>query len=491
MSQLSNQLDYKKESFIHPTYKLNKILPQSGSQSVTINTGGNDTMFEIPVKAFNLARSLLCFTIAPSVNAGAYYYAYKDVLTPIRQLQLYTRSGIYLCDLNEVPNFTKVTLKPETSLEEFLTYDNGVDAGAAATKGTARYFAPNNAASAANQRPQDSSAASKGYIEPQYVEPGTNVVASPVYQIVYPLGTLKNTIFALDKDIWANEILILRIVWNQANRIIYNGGNVAVPTTGVTVYAGGMNVTNLTLYLAVETNPEITNQLRSQVAGGGINILIPYVYTYKTNLGPSASQTVSLRFNRGHGIRLSKIYHSVFNNNETVSTGVDSVGGNPFTIASAYDNDNRAVIAGGVNALTNRSKVQVFYTMLDNERLQEFNLTCANNDDYMLLKDKIKGSVISSSDMFYYNWFWLEDFTGMEDRSAEPKNKDNLEVGLDLSIERKWDFYGQQMNNTAATVNNILNSTIAANTNNGQYNHYSFAITQKTLTISPNGITVL
>ena len=114
MSQLSNQLDYKKETFIHPTYKLNKILPQSGSQTVTINTGGNDTIFEIPAsKAFNLARSLLCFNIAP-LTAGAYYYAYKDVFTPIRQLQLYTRGGIYLCDLNELPNYSKFVKSRDT-----------------------------------------------------------------------------------------------------------------------------------------------------------------------------------------------------------------------------------------------------------------------------------------------------------------------------------------------------------------------------------------
>jgi hypothetical protein len=491
MSEVSNQLDYKKETYIHPSYRLNKILPQAGSQSVTINTGGNDTMFEIPVKAFNLARSLLCFNIEPAANGAAYYYAYKDVFTPIRQMQLYTRSGIYLCDLNELPNFTKVTLKPETRFEEYITYDSFVNAGAGAYNGAGRYLTPINTIAAANQRPQDSSAVSRSYTEPQYIEVGTNTSQSPAYQIVYPLGTLKNTIYALDKDIYANEILILRIIWNQANRIIYNGTNNGNPSTAVTVFAGSMNITNLTLYLAVETNQEIVNQLRTQVASGGVNILIPYVYTYKTNLGPSASQTVSLRFNRGHGIRLCKIYHSVFNNNETVSTGRDNAAGNPFTIASAYDNDNRAVIAGGVNALTDRSKVRVFYTMLDNERIQEFNLTCANNDDYMMLKDKLKGSVIASSDMFYYNWFWLEDFTGISDKSKEPENKDNLEVGLDLSVERKWDFYGQQMNNTVATAANILNSTIVANTSNGQYNHYSFAITQKMLTISPSGITVI
>jgi hypothetical protein len=130
--------------------------------------------------------------------------------------------------------------------------------------------------------------------------------------------------------------------------------------------------------------------------------------------------------------------------------------------------------------------------MLDNERLQEFNLVCADYDDYMLLKDKLKGSVIQSADMFYYNWFWIEDFTGMEDKTKEPKNSENLEVGLDLSIERKWDFYAQQVNTVAVgDADTIANSVNAANSNGGQYNHYSFAVTQKMLTISSSGITVI
>ena len=83
MSQISNQLDYKKEVFIHPSYRLNKILSQSGSQSTAINTGRNDTMFELPGKAFNLFRSVLSFNIAPSANGAAYLYPYKDGFSPM------------------------------------------------------------------------------------------------------------------------------------------------------------------------------------------------------------------------------------------------------------------------------------------------------------------------------------------------------------------------------------------------------------------------
>jgi len=239
--------------------------------------------------------------------------------------------------------------------------------------------------------------------------------------------------------------------------------------------------------------------LRSRILTGGMSVLIPYVYQYKTNISNASSQTVTLRFNRGNGSRLKKIYHSVFNNNETVSTGLVTTAGNQRVIPTGYDNDNRAVIYGGWNGannnagnVTNRSKVQVFYTMLDNERLQEFNLVCADYDDYMLLKDRLKGSVIQSADMFYYNWFWMEDFSGLEDKTIEPANSEVLESGLDLSVERKWDFYAQQVNSVAAgDADTELNSVNAANSNGGSYNHYTFAITQKTLTVSSAGITVI
>jgi hypothetical protein len=122
--QMSTQIDYKKETYLHPSYRLNRILPQVGSQNVTILPGGGvDTIFEIPTKTFNLARSVLEFTISPAAVGAAYISAYKDCLTPIRQIQLYTRAGIYLCDLDNLPNYTKIVWKSEIPIQEYLDYD--------------------------------------------------------------------------------------------------------------------------------------------------------------------------------------------------------------------------------------------------------------------------------------------------------------------------------------------------------------------------------
>jgi hypothetical protein len=113
--------------------------------------------------------------------------------------------------------------------------------------------------------------------------------------------------------------------------------------------------------------------------------------------------------------------------------------------------------------------------MLDNERSQEYNLNTATYDDYLLLRDKLKGSVIQSSDMFYHNWVWIEDWTGFVDKTIEPRNIQNIETGLDLTTERKWDFYALQVNNGTAAA----------------YNTYTFAVTQKMLTVTSSGITVI
>jgi len=173
----------------------------------------------------------------------------------------------------------------------------------------------------------------------------------------------------------------------------------------------GIAVTNLIFYLAMEQNESINQQIMSQVSSSGLNVMIPYTYMYKYNPGTVTSATVTIRVSRANGIRLQKIYLSTFNNVESSNTAVDC--------------SNTAVGTNNVSA-----KVLTFYTAMDNNRLQDINVNCANMEDYMMLYDKIKGSVIQSSDMYRYNWFWLEDFTGAENKVHDDYS--NLEAGLDL-----------------------------------------------------------
>jgi hypothetical protein len=458
-TQSSTQLDYKKTQFVHPNYRMSKLLPQSGGQTVAISSaGGQETIFEIPVKAFNLARSFVSFVVTPTGLAANYNWSFVDCFNPFRQLQLYTRSGIYLCDLNEVGNYTKVMWKPEIKLEEFLDYDYLGNA-TVYTESNGRYLCRNNtlqnSATSTLLAPYglrfNNSNSNIAYTEPKYLEPGSALnTADPVLSVSIPFSAFKNTAFAYDKDLWLNEIIVCRIVWQGTPKMMFNGTSVTNPTAGAAAFTGNINISNLTMYLAVEKNQDIVNSLQALVAAQGLQTLIPYVYTYKYNTGNATSYSVSYRFNRGHGMKLLKVYHSAFNNTESANT--------------AYDHDNKGT-----------SKVNQFYTMLDNERSQEYNLNTATYDDYLLLRDKLKGSVIQSSDMFYHNWVWIEDWTGFVDKTIEPRNIQNIETGLDLTTERKWDFYALQVNNGTAAA----------------YNTYTFAVTQKMLTVTSSGITVI
>ena len=118
--------------------------------------------------------------------------------------------------------------------------------------------------------------------------------------------------------IYFGEIIILRLVWSPSTKIAYS--NVSAANNNLndapTAMAASVSITNLALYLATEKNQEIVNQLRSQIASSGFTLLIPYVYTYKNSFATGQSQNVSLRFNRGHGMQLIKIYHAIFNGTE-------------------------------------------------------------------------------------------------------------------------------------------------------------------------------
>ena len=176
----------------------------------------------------------------------------------------------------------------------------------------------------------------------------------------------------------------------------------------------------------------------------GLGVLIPYVYNNKINLTGN-SQTITLRYNRVHGVRLKKIYHGVYNNTESANT--------------MYTHSN---LAGSV--------ISNFYTMLDNIRRSQFNIDCTTGEDYLVLKNKLKGSCLIDYTAFAYEWAILEDYTNAKPRDELPMKPDleNLIVGESLDTERKINIY--------------------LTTTGGQYNHYSFAITEKLLTVSASGI---
>lgn len=452
MSVIDHSLDYSKYAYTHGSYQLTKIMQQTGGQTSSLTaTGGQDSIFEIPAKVFNLARSNLSFTLTPTAAGGtSYNWLYADGLTMIRQLQLYTRTGIYLVDINDVDRYTNMVMRRENKLEDVLTWDkiDGVFSG----------LSPSNVIADANIRPNSTavpgtagfSGGKTNYLEPLYMVVGTSNTATPLINIQIDFDKIKNNLLGLDKDLYFNgEILNLKIVWNSNIRTLFTS---TVATGALTAAASPtpaqiVNISNLTFYLAVEVNPQIENMIKATCSSAeGLQLLIPFVYYSRINLN-GTSQNVTVRYNRAHGSKLQKIYWGVYNNLENSVT--------------TYDHNN-----------LNGAKIISFYTQIDNIRTSQFDYICTTLDDYKVKQDSLRGSSILSSNEYYYNWVWIEDFTDdnplWKDLTVP---KENCIDGLDLTNERKYDI-----------------TTIAVN---GNYNHYVYTVCQKLLIISPTGISLL
>ena len=438
-TKISQEIDYKAISHSHPSYRLSKLLPLSGTQTVTVSSAGStqETLIEIPTKCFNLGESILYWrrTIAAQA-AGTFSRSFEDTYGEIQQMQLYTRNGQYLMDLNNFQNYLQLSRKLQTPFESFQSYDQ-VDG-----------LYKIDLAAAAGQR-FDNTANNVNYLEPTYLAVSA-VAATLQRHCMLKLSYLNNTIASMNKDLVFPEVLVLRIVWN-GNKVGYKGTSPIDPTAGVVALTGNITLENIALFLAVEQNQQIIDSLREKINSGTFRILVPYVYSYKSNIAAAGSQSISIRLNRGHGLYCKKIIHGVYNNTEVDSN-------------LAYDHNN-----------VNQAKIKSYYSLLDNSRLQEIDVRSAldsteSAEDYLYLRKTLDKTALSTENMFSFNWFHLENFAG--ENPKDEKENSNLVSGISLASERKWDIYFTM-------------------TGTPTLNHYTYIHTMKELTVSHTLITMV
>ena len=165
---------------------------------------------------------------------------------------------------------------------------------------------------------------------------------------------------------------------------------------------------------------------------------------YRLNTA-TQSPTVSYLIKNNLGHHLQKIYVSAYNNVESKNT--------------AYDHSN-----------INGAKFSSYYTMLDQDRRTQFDITCTTAAplDWMLHQEKMRGTAILNQPIYAYNHIVIDDFAhfpGFTDlKSAIPM--ENQVAGVSLDQDRKWDFCPST--NDATPIN-----------------WYTYIVLQRTLNISP------
>ncbi len=501
MTETAKQLNYTERKFIAPKYKLSKITPKSGDDTATIiTTGGNDIDFEIPVKAFNSAKSFLefnCNIPAPGPDLNNYIHA--NTIPFFRRIILSTQNGTELLNILDADKYLSVVWNPETDLQKFLTFPihetkaDTLDNSPPSLIGTGSLFMRSNVQSGltykgnwgddleitdtggdpivitdaegkdgevldppaflqyqpvlpgglkirgANIYPQVAGGSVISNTEPRYLLEGlTNAETS--FHVRMPLGLIYNTILELDKTMYYGEILNLKFVL-QARESVAFSGDYDDPIGNI-ADTFPINLFNINLQLAVEQDQGIVNQLIANFKKG-FSMTVPYVNVIKNRLD-GESQNITLKMNRLHGRRLKRLYHTLFEDAMTLSTSFD-------------------------NANMNCSKVSKYWTLMDQVREQESDVDCERLDDYRLVEPYIEKSVVQDFRMYQYKWFHMSDYHGIVEPDKE--NKDNLVGGLSLDVEKTWQIF-------LTTVNAF-------------YNHFTILIAEKLLTVGPNtGISI-
>lgn len=343
----------------------------------------------------------------------------------------------------------------------------------------------------------------------------TNLAAS--FQL--PLSSVKDTLLEVNRSLYFGDNLILSLSFNPATKFSWKstagadvvGGNLgttpvitagtgpaqftpcgAYTAAGLVGSASTQDVTpvisNLALYIAVETDPVITSQLISQVNGEGFSMTMPFVYNTKTPISISASGgtvitssfALQQRITRGYGQRLLRCYSAIFGaegvaiqNNLTVAVPLPETYADGTLILPAVDT------TGAVRTITswttnqhNDIPLDSYNTTLDGVRLQDFTLSAKDSTHWLVNEPYLRGSCILNVEQYKNQCLHIDSWTG---RSVCEED-DTIDNGLSLDVDRTYGI-------TYTTLNNITNSS--------QLNHYLFFVVQRTLSIRSNQIGVL
>ena len=470
-------IDFSTKLHLGPSYRYNKNIPTSGSQTFSLGSSSTtNCQFELASNCYNLSKSKIVFDIVlPFTSDGSggdilasskFNVIHADPLAMFDRIQLYTRSGIQLVDLTSANNFSKMVSPYITKISELqqrstggYTIDPTANTIVAPITQAAAQLVPiqgiqssnvaavsSTAVNTGNQRP-DGNCSNVLLSEFRYLFAGATgnnaVIATSTTGSVYlsyqlNLGIIYDTLLALNKDLYWDTNLILSLTFAPHSKFATQTSSLTLATATVTPCLS-CTVNNMSLFLAMETNQDIINQLRNKVQTTGMTLQIPYVYTQKYNSGGSAtSSSLFQRFNSGMGQRIIKFYYSVLNGTETALT--------------AFDNSN----------LT--AKLTDIYTSLNNQRLQEYPLNLGKAEDYLFNETNFENSTIISGNIYKYNWMHCDNFG-----NGNLTNSDLTEPqGISLAEEKTYTVF--------------VNHAVAA-----AYNQYLFTVVQRELVIhGPN-----
>ena len=470
----SAELSLDAPVFVNPVYSFMEILPQQG-QTFTLGGSALPAQFKIPQQTvFNLAESYLEFDLtvgATAATAGhttithvskwpfdsAVLRAGSTVLGEIQDLDIYTKSIVpFTMPLNKYN--TRAPVRNSDTIANSMGLNMGCQplkssdpnllaaAAVADLQLCGRYIT--TAATSSGAAPAVASGQGDESLSRQQVTIGVDN-APQAYKNMLAFGDLSHSIFALNKNLFFGDSpLELVMTTSIKDKICYTSvnGAAATPAIGAAnpiVSAGALTLTNMILYLAVETMPQNIQNIQDKYRSGGLQIMTPFVNSFKTGLGVGTTASLNQSISNGHGIALSRIYNVFYNTANSIRT------------AACVEN-----VAA--------SKIQYYQSRLGSKYLQPARVDSAANQDWKYHRAMLEGSALCSDRSWKINYVLCDNFASS--KPAIEWNKEDEEIGGIALSGTSLSYYLQV---TKTAVDQTLNT---------------YAITSTAFNVSPAGV---
>src|SRR4051812_38704945 len=105
----SDQINYQQKMFSHPSYRFEPQYPNTFGQSISLGASQTPVTINIPPEVFNLAQSMLLYTVTLPAGAAYIWYALQ-ALKEISHIQFYSGSNMWIVDLDNLQNYLDVVL---------------------------------------------------------------------------------------------------------------------------------------------------------------------------------------------------------------------------------------------------------------------------------------------------------------------------------------------------------------------------------------------
>ena len=478
-----HQYDSKEAAEV--SYYMYKRFQSTATPTLALN-GTSTSEWELsPQLVYNLSKSYLEADLTVSAQGGELIAAlHSGFCALIDTLEFLDSSGQRLAQITQVPYYTKLTYRPTTSMTDFLSNSITRSAATVTNVDSSRtsLFHRSNVAGPATVSLLEANAPSlvvlssntgaafvpagagtyEAYTSVASCAPASAANAALAVRLSIPLEYFAGSIFSINKDLFYNQTMRIRVTWNAASKFGFQArveGTTAAPLGVGVAIASNSDI----IRLAVQANPLSVDSVKRRVLTNGINLHVPFVTSYKYTPaielnGRDYLETFQKKLTSGLGQRLLRVYSAIFNA-EADNGGI-------------YYCQNQALSLTNVRAEANRLITRVF-TKLDDQNLQDQVLEVSNGDLYRQLQSRLDESVCGSNSQFLISPFMLDDWTPW--RTIDSKDGDNMLSGLSLETERMYEF-NAHCNQVGSDANRTVNMMM-------------FPITQKLLTVTKEGIT--